>query len=247
MESGKLTKDRLINIKKFERLKIQAGDVTETTTGYIAKQLERLGVNDDRLNVITGEGLKGEIGQEIGSNIDNLKDKFKGLAENIHKAESESKNFFDELRKGGAFALAAEGVNSMLGYIRMTKELEARGLTSFDFNSPIGMYSERARFQTYSDVRTRDQIYSMVGEVIAGGLGLTFGGPMAGLALSYIGKGLGSQVASWQNIPEQAETEEKLKYLNQSINAASNMVVVQEIILYRNYNQAPGLELIWAV
>ena len=107
MESGKLTQGQVNKyLKQFERLKTQAGDVTETTTGYIAKQMERMGISDDRLDVITGEGLKGEIGQEIGTNIDQLKDKFKGLAENINKAGTESKNFFDELRKGGTFALA---------------------------------------------------------------------------------------------------------------------------------------------
>ena len=106
----------------------------------------------------------------------------------------------------------------------MTKEIEARGLTSFNLIHLLGCIPKGLGFKPTLIYRTREQIYSTVGEVIAGGLGLAFGGPMAGLAASFVGKGLGSRVASWQNIPEQAETEEKLKYLNESINSASNLV-----------------------
>ncbi len=220
LSTGKLSKGQTDKyIRKFERLKLGAGSAGEDLVGDASDFLK---LDKDHLDMIRAaiQDSKGDIGNDI----DFLKEKLRDIAKGFKDTGNDAQSFYDTLKKAGVFTVGMEGANSIISYIRTGAEIQARGMTAFDLSSPMGMYSEQQRQETFSAVKDRERIYQMVGTAIGIGVGAIFGGGIGGAAGGAAGGMFGSQIAGIMGITQTAGTEEQLKYMNQMFGTFSGAV-----------------------
>ncbi len=219
LSTGSLTKAQVNKyIRKFERMKFGAGQAGEDMVGDASDFLR---LDKEHLEMIRAaiQDAKGDV----GNNIDFLKQKLQDISKGFKDTGNEAQSFYDTLKKAGIFGAGYLGVNSVLSYIRSGAEIEARGMTAFDLTSPMGMYSQEQRFQTFETVQNRQRDYQLAGTII-GMIAGSFGGPL-GMAAGGAGGGMiAGQIANIMGIPETAQTEEQLKFLNQNYGMMSNAV-----------------------
>ncbi|MHB8337670.1 MAG: M15 family metallopeptidase domain-containing protein [Ignavibacteriaceae bacterium] len=229
LSAGKLTKGQEGKyLRKFERIKSATDEVGTNLTTDASSFLKP---DQEHLEMIRSAISSSK--DDVGANIDEVKNKFIGLSASINDVSKSTKeahehtlSFFQQFQKMGAFALGGEAVTSTLDYMNTTAEIAARNKTAFDLTSPMSMFTERTAFETWKDVKERTRDYELYGKLIGGvgGALIPGAGPLGALAGSYFGGMLGGGIAKWINTPEQAETEEQLKYLNQSYGAAAGLV-----------------------
>lgn len=181
--------------------------------------------------------------EEAIDQVDDLSRKFETVADNIEKAQTNAKGFLENLKEIGAVALASTIANMALTYETRTAGIEAKERTSFDFGSPLGMYSTRQQYEVYKTTEERLRDYELYGGLAGGGagilggallggkIGLT-GGPIGavggaiagGIGGALFGSSMMGKLANIENIEDRAKVEEELSFLNQSWAQLSNYV-----------------------
>ncbi|MHB8842929.1 MAG: hypothetical protein ACYC56_14280, partial [Candidatus Aquicultor sp.] len=229
LSAGKLTKGQEGKyLRKFERIKSATDEVGTNLTTDASSFLKP---DQEHLEMIRSAISSSK--DDVGANIDEVKNKFIGLSASINdvskstkEAHEQTQTFFQQFQKMGAFALGGEAVTSTLDYMNTTAEIAARNKTAFDLTSPMSMFTERTAFETWKDVKERTRDYELYGKLAGGVAGALIpgAGPLGMLVGEHFGGMVGGEIAKLSNTPEQAETEEKLKYLNQSYGAAAGLV-----------------------
>lgn len=164
-----------------------------------------------------------EGAREAQDEIDELKNRFMDFADSLNHSKEEARGLFDQLKQLSLPALGGMVVNETMRYIRGEAEIGAKDLTSFNLTNPISMYSERRMFEAFSETKSREMNYHLIGTLLGGALG-AIGGPLGALAGAGFGGMVGSGVADIFNIQTQAEAEEELKKLQQTYGTLSGYV-----------------------
>ncbi len=229
LSAGKLTKSQIGKyLRKFERIKSATDEVG---TNLVTDASSFIHPDQEHLEMIRSAISASK--DDVGANIDEVKNKFVALSTSINDvsksakdAHEQTQSFFQQFQKMGAFALGGEAVTQTLSYLTTTAQIAARGKTAFDLTSPMSMFAEQKAYETYKDVTERTRDYQLYGELAGGVTGALIpgAGPLGALAGGYFGKMAGAGIAELSNIPEQAVTQEQLKYLNQSYGAAAGLV-----------------------
>ncbi|MHB9012400.1 MAG: M15 family metallopeptidase domain-containing protein [Ignavibacteriaceae bacterium] len=229
LSAGKLTKGQEGKyLRKFERIKSATDEVGTNLTTDASSFFHP---DQEHLEMIRSAISASK--DDVGANIDEVKNKFIGLSTSINEvskgtkeAHEQTQSFFQQFQKMGAFALGGEAVTSTLDYMNTTAEIAARNKTAFDLTSPMSMFTERTAFETWKDVKERTRDYELYGKLAGGVVGALIpgGGPLTMLVGEHFGGMAGGEIAKLSNTPEQAETQEQLKYLNQSYGAAAGLV-----------------------
>lgn len=227
---GKLNKAQIEkHQRRVLRQRYELGDFVSTLT----EQVSDLEIPKEQKDLITKTIT--ESGSEALQVLDNLNDRFKEMFENLKNNKEESTAFFENLRQIGAFALAGTLINMGMNYATRTAQIEAKERTSFDFGSPLGMYSTRQQYEVYKTTEERLRDYELYGGLAGAGAGALSGallGAKVGTAGGPIGMGAGiiagaiggmmfgssqaTKYANIENIKDRAEVEEELSFLNQS-------------------------------
>ncbi len=221
LSTGKLSKGQLDKYtRKFERMKLMGAEAGQDV---VSDASDFFKLNKEHLDMI--RATVQESRGELNDNIDFLKNKLHDIAAGFKKTGTQAQGFYDTLRKAGIFTVGMEGANSILSFIRTGAVIEARGMTAFDLSSPMGMFSEGARQETFASVQNRDRIYQIVGMAVGTALGFAFGGGPAGAAAGgAAGNYFGSEIANILGMTQTSETEGQLKYLNQMYGTFGNAV-----------------------
>ncbi len=216
LSAGKLTKSQIGKyLRKFERIKSATDEVG---TNLVTDASSFIHPDQEHLEMLRSTISASK--DDVGANIDEVKNKFIGLSTSINdvskstkEAHEQTLSFFQQFQKMGAFALGGEAVTSTLDYLTTTAEIAARGKTAFDLTSPMSMFTERTGFETWKDIKERTRDYQLYGRLAGGVIGALIpgAGPLGFIAGGYFGDQIGEGIAKQFNVPEQAETEEKLK------------------------------------
>lgn len=223
---GKLNKAQ---IEKHQRRvlkqRYELGDFVST----IQEQVSDMDIPKEQKDLITKTIT--ESGSDALNVLDDLNDRFKEMFENLKNNKEESTAFFENLRQIGAFALAGTLINMGLNYATRTAGIEAKERTSFDFGSPLGMYSTRQQYELYkvTEERLREaELFGGLGGMAAGALaGIPLGpaGIVGGaVAGGLLGSSIMTKLANIENIEDRAKVEEELNFLNQGWATLSNYV-----------------------
>jgi hypothetical protein len=173
------------------------------------------------------------IFKTIGDDIDVAKNRMKEFAEEIEKAGKDSGNLLKNLKAAGAFTMAGIAINAGLNYWVQGKRIEAAEKTSFDFNSPMNMFTEQQKFELYKRTteRTREaELTGGIGGAAMAGVGaLALGATGIGLPAAIVGgyfagSSLLSKFAEGENISDTAEVQERLKRRQQVYEQLNGMV-----------------------
>lgn len=150
-------------------------------------------------------------------------DAYRAIGEQIRTTKDEQQTFFEQLQKAGYFTAAGIVVNQGLRTMIAGAQIEARERTAFDLSSPIGMYAEREQAELFKATTQRSIIAETLGTLLGGVAGFYLGGGIGVAAGAAVGRGIGDQVAELFNIPQTAETQERIKLLQQTYQTASSM------------------------
>jgi uncharacterized protein YcfJ len=167
----------------------------------------------------------------MGDDIEAAKLRMKDFGDEIEKAGKGSGNLLQNLKAAGVLAIAGVAVNAGMNYWLQGKRIEAAERTSFDFGSPMGMYSAEQQFEFYkrnTERMRQAQLTGGIGGAVAGGLAGIGAGP-AGVLLGatagyFAGSSLLGRFAEGENIEDTGEVNEQLKRRQQVYGQLNSMV-----------------------
>lgn len=174
---------------------------------------------------------KTDVFEAISDHIDSATQRMQKFSDEIEKAGKVSGNLLESLKAAGVLAVASTAVNAGLDYWTAGKRIEAAERTSFDFGSPMGMYSAERQFELFKENTERSRDYKLVGGLggaVAGGLAGIGAGPagvLFGATAGYFGgSSLLGQFAEGLNIEKTGEVSEQIKRRQQVYEQLNGMV-----------------------